>query len=487
MGITKTFNKYGNLEISGSTIQYRLPTEHFSSDNALEIHRSIKRGIHENPSGKYLIEPVEVKNSGRYTLINYNVENYSSLDRLREIAFEDKINYYFSLIDIGLSVENDSLDIVWDRLNFAIDELEEIIKVMIFKTEYVSIFDNNNLTIFENIRNLIVLSLTDLNEVYALPRKANFIFNTDEISIKFVQDMFALNSLSDLRMLLETVELDFEEENIKDVEIPTSTEKKGFFRKKSSNTTTEVPKKKKIKKEKPIAQRVQPYSSKNNKKKNSRIDKKTKVMFISIVLLLSLWGISQLILGSGGSKNATYTINPQKEKQATSTYFKDSNKEAVQKSIVRAYRLTYNQNYKDSYKILSSINKRDLSFSDMPMVIEVYYKQNNLAALLDEAPIQDVSNEVIAYLVKVDKLDILPDIATKMETKNPYIDFEAAYLKEDYKTVVSLIDSVEINGRKEQQIVNSYIQLNRLDDATKFAQQVGNPDLIKQIEGSNNY
>jgi len=486
MGITKTFNKYGNLEISGSTIQYRLPTEHFSSDSDLEIHRSIKRGIHDNPSGKYLIEPIEVKNSGRYTLINYNVEHYSSLDRLREIAFEDKINYYFSLIDIGLSVENNSLDIVWDRLNFAIDEIEEIVKVMIFKTDYVAIFDNNNLTVFENIRNLIVLSLTDLNEVYALPKRANFIFNTDELSIKFVQEMFALNSLKDLRMLLETVELDLEEENIEEAQVSSPTEKKGFFRKKDI-TNTETSKKKKVKKEKAVVQRVQSYSTKNNKKKNNRIDKKTKVMLVSIVLLLSFWGISQLILGSGGSKNATYAINPKKEKMATSTYFKDSNKEAVQKSIVRAYRLTYNQNYKDSYKILSSINKRDLSFTDIPMVIEVYYKQNNLAALLDEAPIQDVSNEVIAYLVKIDKLDELPDIATKMKTKNPYIDFETAYLKEDYKTVISLVDSVEINGRKEQQIVNSYIQLNRFDDATKFAQQVGNPDLIKQIEGSNNY
>jgi len=488
MGITKTFNKYGNLEIGGDMVKYRLSTELHHTENPTEINRSIKRIIHEHPVGKYLIEPSSVENGGRYTFINYDLSNYLSIDRLREIHFEDKLNYYHSLIDIGLEVEKESLKIVWDRMNFAVDDIEESIKVMLFETDQVKVFETDNETTFNHVRDLIVTSLTTLNEVNGLPKRINFIYDTDENSIKFVQEMFSLNSLTDLRMLLDTFALDYEDEEEKNEEIvEEESPKKSIFKKKESTPKSEnTPKKKKEKRTKPVPKKAQSFSS-NKSKKKSKLDNKTKIMIGVMILSLVLLGINQVIFSSDASKNNEDTPAIGTNKLATSTYFKDSNTQAIQKSIVRAYRLTYNQNYEDAYKTLLPVNKRDLAFTDLPMVIEVYHSQNQLAALLDEAPIQDVANEVITYLIKKDELDELPSIAKTMETQNPYIDFETAYLENDYKKVISLMDEVDINGRKEGQIVDAYIQLNRFDDANKFAQKVGNPDLIKQIEGSNKY
>lgn len=488
MGITKTFNKYGNLEISGSMVKYRLPTDHFKNDNPTEINRSIKRVIHEHPVGKYLIEPIDVETSGRYTFINYDLSHYFSIDRLREIPFEEKLNYFHSLIDIGLEVEKGTLNIVWDRMNFAVDDIEENIKVMLFETDAVQIFESDQTSNFIHVRNLIVSSLTNLNEVHGLPKRINFIFDTDETSIKFVEEMFSLDKLTDLRMLLDTVALDYEEEEEEEEEEDAPKERKSFFKKKSSspkiNTTTKV-KKEKPKKNNSKPKKVQSFNPSKSKKK-SKLDKKTKVMIGFMVFSFLLLGINQVI-STGSSKSNDVPSSVGANKLSTSTYFKDSNTQAIQKAVVRAYRLTYNQNYEDAYKTLLSVNKRDLAFSDLPMVIEVYHSQKQLAALLDEAPIQDVANEVITYLIKKDELDELPSIAKTMETQNPYIDFETAYLQNDYKKVISLMDEVEINGRKEGQIVDAYIQLNQFDDANKFAQKVGNPDLIKQIEGSNKY
>lgn len=488
MSITKPFNKYGNLEIGGNMVKYRLPTDNHLTENTTEISRSIKRIIHEHQVGKYLIEPSSVENSGRYTFINYDLSNYSSIDGLRDLHFEDKLNYYHSLIDIGLEVEKKSLKIVWDRLNFAIDDKEESLKVMFFETEKVRVFETDNEPAFNHVRDLIVTTLTTLNEVNGRPKRIDFIYETDENSINFVQDMFKLDSLTDLRMLLDTFALDYEDDEEKKVElIEEERPKKIFFKKKEPILKSESkPKIIKEKRKKSVPKKIQSHSNSKSKKK-SKLDKKTKIVIGLMVFSVLLLGINQVIFSSDASKtNANFPTHGT-DKLATSTYFKDSNTQAIQKSIVRAYRLTYNQNYEDAYKTLLPVNKRDLSFSDLPMVIEVYHSQNKLAALLDEAPIQDVSNEVITYLIKEDELDELPSIAKAMETQNPYIDFETAYLENDFKKVISLIEDVDINGRKEGQIVDAYIQLNRFDDANKFAQKVGNPDLIKQIEGSNKY
>lgn len=485
MGITKTFNKLGNLEIGGDMAQYRLSTDLFDTESDSEINRGIKRVIHNHPVGKYLIEPSSVENKGRYTFINYDLTNYLSIDKLREFRFEDKFNYYQSLIDIGLEVEKDSLKIVWDRMNFVIDDMEESIKVLLFETDQVKIFEPENDLTFIHIRDLIVTSLTNLNEVHGLPKRINFIFDTDENSIKFVQDMFSLNNLKDLRMLLDTFALDYEEEEEEETE--EDRPKKGLFKKKkpAQKKATTV-KNKEDKTEKKMPKKAQSFQGSTQKKK-SKLDKKTKILFGFMVFVFILFGVTQLFFSSDASKKNN-SISPISEnKLSTSTYFKESNSQAVQKSIVRAYRLTYNQNYEDAYNTLLTIKKRDLAYKDLPMVIEVYHSQKKLAALLDEAPIQDVANEVITYLIKKDELDELSSIAKEMESQNPYIDFETAYLESDYKKVISLVDEVDLNGRKEGQIVDSYIQLNRFDDANKFAQKVGNPDLIKQIEGSNKY
>ena len=69
-----------------------------------------------------------------------------------------------------------------------------------------------------------------------------------------------------------------------------------------------------------------------------------------------------------------------------------------------------------------------------------------------------------------------------MKTKNPYIEFEVAYMTEDFKTMLTYLDKIEINGRKEQQVIDAYLALGELDNAREFANKVGNPDLIKQVE-----
>ncbi|MDA6151465.1 hypothetical protein OSK18_28695, partial [Escherichia coli] len=75
------------------------------------------------------------------------------------------------------------------------------------------------------------------------------------------------------------------------------------------------------------------------------------------------------------------------------------------------------------------------------------------------------ANDVITYLLTIEQIDRLPEIAGSMQTNNPYIQFEVAYLVKDYERMLSLINNIEINGRKEQQIFGAYLELGKLDEA----------------------
>ena len=69
-----------------------------------------------------------------------------------------------------------------------------------------------------------------------------------------------------------------------------------------------------------------------------------------------------------------------------------------------------------------------------------------------------------------------------METKNPYVDFEVAYSKEKWETIIKLQNEIDLNGLREQQIVEAYVALEKYNDAKKFAEKVGNPILLEEVK-----
>lgn len=481
---TYTLNRYFNVEVRGQEILILVPSDRLHSENVIDIKRGIKRIVIDHKIENNLLIPDDVTTKGSYTWFTYDVSHYYPMDRLREYSdFKDKLPFYYSILELASQQEKNEIDIIWERINFLIDEVEKNVKVMMYSTNDIENYVADQKPLVEIVKSLIISTVTVLNDTERLPQRKDFIFSEDETSIEFVEQLYPLTSISDIRMLIDSFALDFEESNEEE----------------SSNEDESIPKKKKFfskekvkPKKKDVDQTQKPKRNKTTKTINRNTDspgkKKMKkgdrnLLIAGIVMVVCV--MISFITPDASSKPEAKKSTPTEHYQLDdkSSYFKGTESKAVQNAIVRAYRLAYNQNYQDAYKAIQPIDKRDLSSADLQLVIDVYFTQKKIAVLLDEAPVKEVANEIILFLIKEDKIDALPELTKGMKSNNVYIDFEKAYVTGDYEKVISLMDKVEINGRKENQIVEAYLELNRVDEANKFAQKVGNPDLFQKIEG----
>lgn len=473
-----TFNKFGNLSFSGRDATYRIPTEHLKSDDVTEIERSIKRVAIGHPLEHQLLVPKEIYNEGRYSLLKYDLNQLDLFDKLIEFSLREKLEYFRSLISIAQEEKRKNIKVVWENVNFVVDRHEQNIKVLMYETSSIPVFSDEDMNIVQRVKEMILLSLTRLQKIVSLPKMVDLL-EQDETNREFCQSLYHYDNLEDILYLIEETELKYlEEEKEEEEEEENEKTKRKLFKKKEKTTKKKPTKPNKQKKVTPV------YASPHNKKKKSnRFDKKTLMLLLAGVAIFILYIGTEFMAGAGDSKQNTFQEVQTQTNDATSAYFKSSDNKAITSSLLRAYRSFYSGRQKDAFTILETINKRDLDVSDLPLVIAVYDAENALAALLDDNPVPEMANEVITYLIKTDRLNRLSEVASEMETSNPYIEFEIAYLNNDYKKVVELKDMVELNGRKEGQIVDAYLQLGQVQEATEFAQTVGNPDLFKQIDG----
>lgn len=483
---TYTLNRYFNVEVRGQEILILVPSDRLHSENVIDIKRGIKRIVIDHKIENNLLIPDDVTAKGSYTWFTYDVSHFYPMDRLREYNdFKDKLPFFYSILELASQQEKGEIDIIWERINFLIDEVEKNVKVMMYSTKDIENYVSDQKPLVEIVKSIIISTVTILNDTERLPQRKDFIFSEDETSIDFVEQLYPLTSISDIRMLIDSFSLDFEEDVEDEEESSNESEsipmKKKFFSKKKVK-----PKKKEIvQKQKP--KRNKPTKTINRNTGNSgktKMKKGDRNLLIAGVVMAICVMLSFITPDSSSKPEAKKSIPTEHYKlDDKSSYFKASDSQAVQNAIVRAYRLAYNQNYQDAYKAIQPIDKRDLSSADLQLVIDVYFTQKKIAVLLDEAPVKEVANEIILFLIKKDKISALPELTKDMKSNNVYIDFEKAYVTGDYEKVISLMDKVELNGRKENQIVEAYLELNRVDDANKFAQKVGNPDLFQKIEG----
>ena len=456
------FNKFGSIDIEGTELRYRIATEDIGTEDALELEKDIKRKLQHIEHEDRFVLPFAIQTINRYMVMYYKLEHYSDFNSLRELPLEDKISYYLSLVELG-KIHEKGLHISWDRMNFVVDQYDKTIKALLFATDHLKIYETPE-DITKTVKDFIITSMTILNNVISLPKRNDFIF-TDDANIQFVEKLYRLESLDDIAMFLETVSLDIESKD--SIEEVKTTKSKGSINKSP-----------KSKPKKMVKQKLQRPMSNGKKKKKSYM--KMYIVLGSVAALLLLLGplLAPPTEGTEVTKvkgDSTVVVVNAKDVE---TIFKGSTE--FENELVEAYRKAYNSDYTEAFNLLTNIPKESLDDKDVPLLMEVYYQTGNLHVLLDEVPA--LSNDLITYLFTRDKLEELPAIAEKMTAKNPYIEFEKAHLTEEYDYMLTLVDSIEINGRKEQQIIDAYLALDQVDEAHKFAEKVGNPDLIKRVE-----
>ncbi|MGE6540847.1 hypothetical protein [Bacillus luti] len=173
---------------------------------------------------------------------------------------------------------------------------------------------------------------------------------------------------------------------------------------------------------------------------------------------------------------AGLTFSNLKNLQAASA--NDVNSLEVNVNLINGLRLSAVQKYQDAALEFDKVDYKKLGKEDKKAVLFTYLLSGKAQKAIDLE--QDFAESVVSYYIAVDNLKKVKEL----KTKNPLINFEIAALDNKHEEVINLRDQVPLDGRREGIIVNSYLKLNKSEEAKKFAQKVGNKDLIEKINNS---
>ncbi|MEK4604926.1 hypothetical protein MHH42_28840 [Bacillus sp. FSL L8-0099] len=147
-------------------------------------------------------------------------------------------------------------------------------------------------------------------------------------------------------------------------------------------------------------------------------------------------------------------------------------------NLINGLRLSAVQKYQDATLEFDKVDYKKLGKEDKKAVLFTYLLSGKAQKAIDLE--QDFAESVVSYYIAVDNLKKVKEL----KTKNPLINFEIAALDDKHEEVIKLKDHVPLDGRREGIIVNSYLKLNKSEEAKKFAQKVGNKDLLEKINNS---
>ncbi|UDW09437.1 hypothetical protein FHP23_028410 (plasmid) [Bacillus cereus] len=173
---------------------------------------------------------------------------------------------------------------------------------------------------------------------------------------------------------------------------------------------------------------------------------------------------------------AGFAFSNMKNSQAASA--NNVNSLEVNANLINGLRLSAVQKYQDAALEFDKVDYKKLGKEDKKAVLFTYLLSGKAQKAIDLE--QDFAESVVSYYIAVDNLKKVKEL----KTKNPLINFEIAALDNKHEEVINLRDQVPLDGRREGIIVNSYLKLNKSEEAKKFAQKVGNKDLLEKIYNS---
>ncbi len=173
---------------------------------------------------------------------------------------------------------------------------------------------------------------------------------------------------------------------------------------------------------------------------------------------------------------AGFAFSNLKNSQAASA--NNVNSLEVNANLINGLRLSAVQKYQDAALEFNKVDYKKLGKEDKKAVLFTYLLSGKAQKAIDLE--QDFAESVVSYYIAVDNLKKVKEL----KTKNPLINFEIAALDNKHEEVIKLRDQVPLDGRREGIIVNSYLKLNKSEEAKKFAQKVGNKDLLEKINNS---
>lgn len=465
---TLKLNNLGELDIEGNDITYFAPVTNFANENINTIKlESDYNNFIDKLNYNDLLAPInEFDSEGKYIQFKYHQESSSFYHTIRNLNFDQQLQYFRSLIEIAKIQKKHNIQILWQIENFILctEENDEKIRALIYEfSEDMKVFDRT--TALQGLKQMILCGLTKRNKILAKPTKADFI-NKDQDIIDFAELVLEAQSIEEIEEKItnriEIIEQNREREQ-KQLEEEQQNKSKSKLFSFKKNKQPKV-----LKKESPkdvIKNNLQKnYNGENkkSKKKNFSVNglknkmfKDTKSTIISVIVILVIMGII-MVMPSVSQSNAK---NEEEKAQD----------EKVNKKITNIYRDYVDGNKQKAHQKMFAIDyKKVPNKEDKEVYLKWLVEDEKYTKALD-------LNKDVAYTIGENINDKNVDQLKKINSNDNYkvLSFFIADHDNDFQTMIEMQNSVDLK-RKDiaNKLAQSYILTNQKSELDSLVKKI---------------
>lgn len=460
---TLKLNNLGELDIEGNDITYFAPVTNFANEDTDTTKlESDYNDFIDKLNYNDLLTPInEFDSHGKYIKFKYHQESSSFYHTIRNLNFDQQLQYFRSLIEIAKIQKNYNIQVLWQIENFILctEENDEKVRALIYDfSKDMKVFDRT--TALQGLKQMILCGLTKRNKILAKPTKADFI-NKDQDIIDFAELVLEAQSIEEIEEKItnriEVIEQNKErEQNRLEEEKQNKTKRGLFFFKKNKEPKV-------LEKESPkdkIKKNLQKdYNGENNQKKKkdfsinglkNKMFKNTKNTIISIIIIAFVMVII-MVLPSATQSNA----KDEEEKAQDSK---------INKKITTIYRDYVDGNKQKAHQKMFAIDYNKVpNKKDKKVYLKWLVEDEKYTKALD-------LNKDVAYTIGENINDKNVDQLKKINSNDNYkvLSFFIAGHDNDFQTMIEMQNSVDLK-RKDiaNKLAQSYILTNQkseLDD-----------------------
>lgn len=273
MVIRTIANRVGTIEINQDSIYFLQPFTAFETDDMQMIEQAYEKSFARIKESTPLVPVKEITFQAGQIRYEYDVTGLLAFTALRAFEFEEKLSYYLDLINLA---KDQQIKILWQKENFVVNRESKRLFGMVIENDVMSIADNKDPV--SAVKELIIISLTKLNELLDRPKRMDFLEPSEEV-IRFAETIYLkLDSLDEIESYIkEKIEQFEEQRRVEELEQERLLNERNRFEKFRANL-----------KEKIKFQNSIPSPSKKRLKKAGQQGNSKLFVGVAIILLLAL-------------------------------------------------------------------------------------------------------------------------------------------------------------------------------------------------------
>ncbi len=437
MVIRTIANRVGTIEIDQNTFYFLQPLSAFKTEEMEQIERAYEKQMQQVTGDPTFISAQEISFQSGQVRFEYDLTDLHGFNTLKAMTFEDKLTYYLSLVQLAQQSE---INVLWQKENFVLNKEASILHVMVAENNMMPL--SNEKDRLSAVKELIIISLTRLNQVYGRPRRTDFLEQSDEV-IRFAETIYLrLQSLEEIESYILDVANQVEEQ------------------KKAKQQELELAKQNQTKWSVTMAslreslQRLPSYTKRAQENRAKPATGGNKKLFVGVAaVLLAAFGLNVVLTQA--------TENAQETESGEAT-----DGELNLTDVYRAGMLGDTDGVLES---LESVDYSELKAADKEVLNRLYIEQGEYEKALHHQP--ELLGSIAEQLSREGDVEGLEHLQDTIDEPSDVIEFELAAVEEEWTRIIELRNQVELTDRRVDTVLAAFITEKDFQGAKGFLEK----------------